>query len=90
MKATPDACTLCGAPASSEADQVRQNTKSLRTENYGRWKAKPAPPAQEFEIYGGEPLRTFRMDPLAVERWHGFVVGEGLGTATGDAVRAGT
>jgi hypothetical protein len=42
------------------------------------WVAKPAPLAADFEACGDDMIRTNRFDAAAVDRWRGFVAGEGM------------
>ncbi len=42
------------------------------------WAAKPAPLSVDFEAFGDGLLRRPPYDPAAIERWRGFVAGEGL------------
>lgn len=47
------------------------------------WESKPAPLSADFEAFGDRVLRTFRMDPAVLERWHAFVAGTGMADAAG-------
>jgi hypothetical protein len=42
------------------------------------WATKPAPLVADFERFGDNILRNRQMDPGTLERWRGFVAGEGL------------
>lgn len=42
------------------------------------WRAKPTPFAADFEVLCDGMIRDDRFDAAAVERWRGFVAGEGL------------
>lgn len=42
------------------------------------WRTKPAPLSSDFEEFCSEIIRTGRGDRDAIERWRGFVAGEGL------------
>lgn len=50
------------------------------------WRAKPAPLSADFEAFGDELLRTYRMDPNVLERWHAFVAGAGMAVKPAEPV----
>lgn len=46
------------------------------------WTTKPAPLAKDFEAFVAKMMQGGPADPAAIERWRGFVAGEGLPAST--------